>query len=210
MATRQDQRARLSLKGGFNGYNPHSTASNESPVAGPGAPLRSTNGIIFPFTPNISIAHTVDYTMYDVVHANYQQNSYIRTRNPSIQLTGVFASQTEEEAKYTIGAMHFLRVVSKMNWGAGDRYAGAPPPVLNFSAYGAYNFNKVPVVVSGFNFIYKDGVDYVEVNSNGGTIQLPVLTTVSIDLLPHYSPAMQRKFSLGEFASGAGYKKGFI
>lgn len=200
MATKADQRARLSLKG--TGWT--------VPLNGPGAALRQTNGILFPYTPNISVAHQVEYSQYDLVHTNYQQNAYSKTRNPTIQVTGVFASQTPQEAQYTVGVMHFLRVASKMNFGANDPDAGTPPPVLTFSAYGAYNFHKVPVLLGSFNFIYEDGVDYVEVNTAGQTVQIPVMLTIAMDLLPQYSPAAQMGFNVNELASGAGYLKGFI
>lgn len=218
MVTRADQRARLSLKSysrevsipGLSRAITSQTPAYYLPLTGPGAALQRTSGILFPFTPNISVSHQVEYSQYDLVHTNYQQNAYGKTRNPMIQVTGVFASQTPEEAAYTVGCMHFLRVVSKMNFGFNDPDAGTPPPVLEFSAYGAYNFKKVPVLVGSFNFIYEDGVDYVEVETSGETVQIPTLMTIAIDLLPQYSPAKQLDFNLEEFARGEGYKKGFI
>lgn len=200
MVAKADLRARLMLKG--SGWT--------VPLTGPGAALRQTNGILFPYTPNISVSHQVEYSQYDLVHTNYQQNAYSKTRNPTIQVTGTFASQTPQEAQYTVGVMHFLRVASKMNFGASDPDAGTPPPVLVFSAYGAYNFNRVPVLLGSFNFIYEDGVDYVEVSTAGQTVQIPTVMTIAMDLLPQYNPTVQTNFNLNEFASGAGYLKGFI
>ena len=203
MVTKSDQRAKLTLKGLRGGYT--------LPLQGPGAALKRTNGILFPFTPNISVAHAVEYSAYELVHTNYQQNSYGKTRNPQIQITGQFISQTPEEALYTIGVMHFLRVVTKMNFGNSDEDAGTPPPVLNFSAYGAYNFKEVPVLVGSFNFFYEDGVDYVEAVAAGNQkVQIPTLMTMAIDLLPQYSPAKQNEFNLTNFANGGGYTGGFI
>jgi hypothetical protein len=34
--------------------------------------------------------------------------------------------------------------------------------------------------------------------------------TVAIDLLPQYSPAKQRQFSVGAFSNGSLYRDGFI
>jgi hypothetical protein len=213
MANRSDLRARLSprssLRGtarNFGGPAPNYTV----PFEGPGAPLRTTNGIIFPFTPNIAVAHQVEYSQYDLVHTNYQQNAYGRTRNPNIQITGIFASQTPAEAAYTIGVMHFLRVMTKMNFGVGDADAGTPPPVCEFSAYGTYNFQRVPVLIGDFAFNYEDGVDYVEVEVNGEAVQIPSIMNISIGLMPQYSAVTQNSFNLGEFAAGAGYKRGFL
>jgi hypothetical protein len=97
-----------------------------------------------------------------------------------------------------------------MNFGLNDDQAGTPPPVLEFSAYGAYNFSSVPVLVGGFNFVYEDGVDYVEVNTADQAIQVPVMMVISIDLLPQYSPAKQNAFNLNDFARGGLYTRGFI
>ena len=210
MAPRRDLRARLSPRSSIRGASNTVSSNSDLPFEGPGSALRTTNGIIFPFTPNISVAHQVEYSQYDLVHTNYQQNAYSKTRSPTIQITGQFASQTPEEAAYTVGAMHFLRVMSKMHFGAGDPDAGTPPPVCEFSAYGAYNFHRVPVLLGDFTFNYEDGVDYVEVITGGATVQIPAMMTITVSLLPQYSPASQNQFNLGEFARGTGYTKGFI
>jgi hypothetical protein len=222
MATKSDLRARLTPRsvvysgrgsGGSAGGPTFGTGRGGSsrnsyslPFNGPGSALQRTNGILFPFTPNISVAHQVEYSQYDLVHTNYQQNSYSRTRNPQIQVTGVFASQTPSEAAYTVGVMHFLRVMSKMNFGVRDNDAGTPPPVLEFSAYGTFNFHRIPVVLGSFQFVYEDGVDYVEVETSGEVVQIPTVMTISMDLLPQYSAAIQNGFNLNELASGSGYK----
>lgn len=197
--TASDSRVRLSAKSAYtDGF------------AGPGSILAPTNGIIFPYTPNISVAHQVEYSQYNLVHTNYQPNAYSNTRNPAIQVTGVFASQTPEEARYTIGVMHFLRVASKMNFGQSSN-PGTPPPVLELSGYGKFNFNRVPVLIGGFNFVYEDGVDYVTVgDETRSTLQIPVIMTIAIDLLPQYSPGVQSQFSIESFADGKLYSAGFI
>ena len=120
---KKDLRTKLTLKPGSlrgNGVD----QGLDAPLKGPAKPLRVHEGIMFPFTPVINVNHTVDYTTYDLVHTNYQQNAYSRTRNPSIQVTGQFASQTPDEARYTLGVIHFLRVVTKMHFGSADKYKG--------------------------------------------------------------------------------------
>jgi hypothetical protein len=126
----------------------------------------------------------------------------------------MFAQQTIDEAEYLVAAMHFLRVTSKMNWGQErfDADTGTPPPVLEFSAYGQYNFHRVPVLLGSFNFIYEDGVDYVEVDAPNaqGPVQVPSMMTIAMDLIPQYSPARQNQFTLDNFANGGGYRGGFL
>jgi hypothetical protein len=73
------------------------------------------------------------------------------------------------------------------------------------------NFNRVPVLVTNYVFTYPDDQDYIEFEVDGaGTTQLPVQMTVAIDLLPQYSPAKQRQFSVGAFSNGSLYRDGFI
>lgn len=190
-----DARVRLSAKSAYtDGFQ------------GPGAPLRATNGIIFPYTPNISVSHQVEYSTYELVHTNYQQHAYSKTRNPAIQIQAVFPSQTPEEAVYTVGVLHFLRVASKMNFGQSNN-PGTPPPVLEFSGYGTYNFNRVPVLIGNFTLSYEDGVDYISFDNN---LQIPTIMSIAIDLLPQYSPARQNEFSIESFANGSLYAAGYI
>lgn len=207
-----DNRARLLTKPGYTepyggGGSGRSRPDGFVNTGSPGEPLRRTSGIVFPYTPNISVSHQVEYSTYEVVHTNFQQLAYNKTRNPQIQVTANFINQTPDETAYSIGVIHFLRVVTKMNWGANDRDRGTPPPVLEFSAYGLTNFDNVPVVVQSFNMIYDDNVDYVE-GPDGQN--LPVFMTIAIDLLPTYSPAKQNQFNLHSFANGSLYSRGFI
>jgi hypothetical protein len=193
-----DFRPSLLLKG--SGYN--------LPLSGPASVLSADRGIIFPLTPNITIGNSAAYSVYDITHTNYQQTSYIKTANPTINVSAPFASQTIDEAKYLYGVIHFLRVASKMNWGRNDPDAGTPPPVLSFSGYGDYT--NVPVVIAQFNLTYDSESDYVNFTSNGKVIHIPVVMTLAIDLMTHYSAARQNTFNLADFASGSIYKSGFI
>lgn len=201
-----DKRASLKLRG--RGY--------ALPFGGPARILGNNDfggGIVFPYTPVIAQQNSVEYSQYDLTHTNYQISSFNKHKLGNIQVTAVFANQTQEEARYTFGVMHFLRVVTKMHFGVEDDNAGTPPPVLSFSAYGQGNFNQVPVLVAGFTLNYPDDVDFVEVldtgtNWNGSLI--PAVATISIDLIPHYSAARQRQFSLSEFADGKLYGTGYL
>jgi len=194
-----DLRARLTAKG-----------KNNPGLNGPGAVLSVTNGIVFPFTPNIATQTQVEYTQYDLVHTNYQPYAYSKTRAPSLQITGAFANQIKEDFEYTVGVLHFLKCNTKMFFGDDSEYAGAPPPLLNFSAHGANNFKNVPVLIGGFTVSYPDDVDYVEGEIGDETVKLPAIMSIAIDLLPHYSAAKQQEFSLAEFSTGKLYKNGFI
>jgi len=208
-----DNRARLRLKG--EGY--------DIPFFGPSSVLRSKKGIVFPYTPVINSSMTTEYSQYDLVHSNYPTQSFVKHRPGNINLTAQFVNQTVDDAKYTAGVLHFLSVVMKMHFGTQDTNAGTPPPLLEFSAYGLTNFNRVPVFVGNFSTTYPDDVDYVsfDVTTSGrsdqvGTapgsysINLPAIMSITIELLPHYPSNTQNQFDLSGFASGGLYSLGFI
>lgn len=200
-----ENRARLTVKG--TGY--------DLPFNGPASILKLKRGIIFPYTPAITQSYTTEYTSYDLVHTNYGIQSFVRHRPGNISISANFIHQTREEALYTIGVLHFLKVVSKMHFGQDDEDRGTPPPLLEFSAYGITNFEKVPVFVTAFSMSYPEDVDYVKVNlnigSNSNTIELPVTTTITVELLPHYPASIQESdFNMNNFSRGDLYTKGFI
>ena len=190
-----DHRARLRVKG-----------NTGTLFGGPAAVLARTRGILFPYSPNITVQSQVEYSQYDTQHTNYQQNAYSRTRTPNIQITADFVNQTTEEGLYTIGVLHFLRTATKMHFGRNDGKKGTPPPVLSFSAYGNFNFNFVPVLIGSFTQSYPNDVDYIQV---GGS-SIPAIMTIAIDLIPQYSARKQLEFSLDKFASGELYNRGYI
>lgn len=204
-----ETRAQLTVKG----------MSYTLPFDGPAAMLRNRRGIVFPYTPVISSSMTTEYTQYDIVHSNFPQQSFTRHKPGNINITAQFINQTLDDAKYTSGVMHFLSVVMKMHFGDNDANAGTPPPLLEFSAYGMTNFNKVPVFVTSVSTTFPDDVDYVKFNvyttdSQNSTsphiINLPAIMNFNIELTPHFTAYNQKKFNLKSFASGSLYSLGYI
>jgi len=193
-----DTRAKLLCKSGY------SEALN-----GPGAILGTKGGIVFPYTPVITTQTQVAYNKYDLTHTNYQPMAFSHSQAPMLQVTANFIQQSTEDVDYLLGALHFFRVVTKMNFGQEDPQRGTPPPVLEFSAYGPVNFSRVPVLVQGVSTTYPDDIDYVMDSS--GDNRVPAMMTIAIDLGVHYSPSKTRnQFSLNGFASGELYSRGFI
>ena len=195
-----ENRARLTLK----------PSAPQFYFDGPAADLRQHNGILFPYQPDITYQQSVAYSPYDMVHTNYTFNAYRNTPSPSIQLNAQFASVTEEEGSYTLAVIHFLRSVTKMFSGLGQTFptAGTPPPVLEFSAFGTQQFNKIPVVITSFSVNFDSNVD---LKMFKGGQQLPVLQNVFVDLSVQQNPDRQKlKFTTNSFISGSAYKDGFI
>lgn len=127
------------------------------------APLRSTNGMVFPYQPTITYNQDVNYTTIDMVHTNQEFYAYTRTNALKLTVSGQFTVQNQTEGVYSMACIHFLRTVTKMWFGKGAR-VGTPPPVLLFDAYGTYMFNQLPVIVTGFSVGLPNDVDYVAVD----------------------------------------------
>ena len=134
-------------------------------------PLHATKGMIWPYTPNVTFGGMANYNSFDFVHSNYQYWNFRNSAPLDIQTTGLFTAQTNEEARYMLAVLRFLRSVTMMEFGipAAQRgVAGTPPPVLRFNYLGNHMFKNVPVIVRDFSFTLEDSVDYVEVQLPDG------------------------------------------
>lgn len=129
-------------------------------------PLKESGGLIFPYTPTISINSTANYTESPVTHQNYQFVSYANSRVSEISVSGDFYVEDAVQARYWLSCVHFLRSVTKMFAGP-DQRAGNPPILLYFNAYGDFVFRDVPVVVKSFSMTLPKEVDYIRTNING-------------------------------------------
>lgn len=151
-----DWRARLSM--------PRGSFFDTSPIL---QPLTAAGGLIFPYTPTITISHAATYGEVSVTHQNYQYMAYQSSRANTIQIQGEFNVEDSVQAKYWIATVHFLRSVTKMFTGEGA-FAGNPPPILNFSAYGDHVFRNVPVVVTSFSMTLPKDVQYISTTVAAG------------------------------------------
>ena len=124
------------------------------------APLKTTNGVIFPYTPTVTTAYKANYTDYALTHSNYKayfyQNSYV----DAITINATFTAQSTADAAYVLAVIHFFRSVTKMFYGQ-DAQRGSPPPLVFFSGMGDYQFNNHPCLVSQFNYVLPADVDYI-------------------------------------------------
>lgn len=123
-------------------------------------PLRATDGIVFPYTPSIQTMYSAEYNPYHPTHSNYQHYFYKGSRVTEVLVTGAFTAQDTQEANYMLAVIHFLKSASKMFYGQ-DKERGSPPPLLFFSGLGDYQFNEAPCVITQFNYILPDDVDYI-------------------------------------------------
>lgn len=166
------------------------------------APLFETGGVIFPYTPSVSVTYRANYETENLLHSNYTTPYYTHSSVEGIRIEGKFTAQTTAEAMYVISMQHFFKTVTKMFY-AGESNTGTPPPVLYLDGYGQMMFDHVPVVVRDFQFNYPNDINYMSVQFNGRMCRVPVELNITLDLLPVYSRSMiSSKFDLVKFSNG--------
>lgn len=150
-AAANDWRVRLSL--------PSWPSFQTSPVL---KPLQDAGGLIFPYTPSITIASSATYTNIDTVHTNYGFRGFQHSDPGAITITAPMNVEDPTQGLYWIAAVHYLRSLTKMFTG-NDPKAGNPPPVIMLNGYGNYVFKNVPCVVTAFQSTLDDKCDYIGV-----------------------------------------------
>ena len=154
-AAANDWRVRLSLA--------NWTSIKGSPVL---KPLKDAGGLIFPYTPTISLKSSANYSKIDTVHSNYTFQAFKNSDPGSIEITAPMNVEDATQGLYWIAAVHYLRSLTKMFTGS-DPKAGNPPPVVFLNGYGNYVFKNVPVVVTNFTCTLPNDCDYIGVNVVG-------------------------------------------
>ena len=135
-------------------------------------PLKSTDGVIFPYTPQVMINYQANYNKTAPTHSNYAQYFYQSSEISDIQITGTFTAQSTKEADYLLAAIHFFKSATKMRYGQ-DQDKGTPPPLVFLDGFGENQFNDHPCVIQQFNYILPQDVDYVRTSGIGNaTINL--------------------------------------
>ena len=138
-------------------------------------PLRSTNGVVFPYTPKIDLSYKANYQTYDLTHSNFRGYYYQNSNVSDITVTGHFTAQNTNQANYLLAVIHFFRSVTKMFYGQ-DAQRGSPPPLVFLNGLGQYQFNNHPCLVTEFTYNLPDDVDYIR----GGVVNNLGLNTQTI------------------------------
>ena len=129
--------------------------------------LQQTNGMVFPFTPSITMTHKANYTVTDPTHNNFSYQGYKNSSVEDITITCDFPVNTYSEGQYWIAATTFLKAATKMFYGQSTPQ-GNPPIVCYLSGYGPYIFNGIPVVIKSYQVELKDNVSYKRISSASG------------------------------------------
>lgn len=144
-------------------------------------PLKGTDGVVFPYTPQITTRYMANYDAYELVHTNYKGYFYKNSAVQEITVNGTFTANSGADAEYLLAVIHFFRSASKMFYGQDSNpVAGTPPPVLYMDGLGVYQFNEHPCLLSAFNYNLPSDVDYIRVggvarNYAGGEVNLSSL-----------------------------------
>jgi hypothetical protein len=154
-ANENDWRVRLSMA--------NWSSFRSSPVL---KPLKEAGGLIFPYTPQITIASGAKYTNASVIHSNYNFNAYTSSDPGNISIIAPFYCEDPGQGLYWIAAVHYLRSLTKMFTG-NDPKAGNPPPIVFLNGYGNYVFKNIPVVVTKMSVQLDATSDYISVDVVG-------------------------------------------
>jgi hypothetical protein len=181
-------------------------------------PLSQTKGLVFPYTPSVTVAHSARYGTSPLTHSNYASYFYEGSEVGSIRIQADFTVQNVDEGQYLMAAIQFMRSTTKMFYGNSD-LAGTPPPMVFLNGYGPAYLPNVPCVVQSFEHTMPADVDYVDIpvatvlnssagsqinqNSSGVLTRLPTNSTMSIVLQPVYSRTnIYDNFTLETYAAG--------
>lgn len=150
--------------------------------------LQLNGGIVFPYLPQINIEYSSNWTENQALHSNYKQY-FFKTSSPGeIGLVAKFSVQNSFDAATLLAIQHLLRALIKMPFGS-DPNAGSPPPICRLLAHGDYMLDGVPVAIKNFKLDYPSDVDYFTLDKDlgYGVTSVPVVTSLSLTLIPVYS-----------------------
>jgi len=158
----KDWRVRISLAPGAK-YLYKGVSKTEAGIL---APLQDTDGVIFPYTPNISVSYAAGYDATDIAHSNYKVYQYKGSSVDNVTITGDFTAQDTTEANYMLAVIHFFRSVTKMFYGQDQNPKnGVPPPLCYLSGFGSYQFDNHPLAITNFTYTTPTDVDYIRAGS---------------------------------------------
>ena len=130
------------------------------------APLQATDGVIFPYTPAITVQYNASYDPTELTHSNYKFFTYRGSAVDSVTIGCDFTAQDTFEANYLLAVIHFFKSVTKMFYGQDQTPSnGTPPPLCYLSGLGAFQFDAHPLAITGFTYTLPTDVDYIKAGS---------------------------------------------
>ena len=153
--------------------------------------LGNFQGIIFPYTPQISYDNRAEYSSAPIIHSNYSQQFYQRSSIGTISIVAKFTVQNDTDAINFLSTIHLLKSILKMRFG-NDPLAGTPPPICRLSGYGKFVLHNVPIALTNYRTELPDTVDYYTLGKNEpdlyfGVASVPVISSLNISAVVMYS-----------------------
>ena len=167
-------------------------------------------GVVFPYTPTVTITHNARYNEQALIHSNYKNYFYEGSDVAAISIAGIFTCQDSSEAEYLMASIQFLRACTKMEFGADNPKAGTPPTLVRLYGYGEHYMPSINCVVTSVAHTMPEDVDYIKYSiADGGYGWMPISSTLTVTLQPVVSRKRQSQqmllddFTKGGFLGGA-------
>lgn len=186
----------------------------KGPASGPSDIIKKNGGILFPYTPQISLENQANYSNQNPLHSNFPLYFYKNSTVGPINVTAKFTVQNEFEGAVLLGVIHLLRSLTKMKWG-NDPDAGSPPPVCRFDAFGDYMLYNIPVSIASWRHELPEGVDYIAVGRPGspglyGHSMVPTISTINLTLNVMYSRREMLRYNVKDWLSKGLDYRGYL
>jgi len=124
-------------------------------------PLQAAGGMIFPYTPQVTLSSSAGYEEQNITHQNYSFINYTNSKQDTITITAPFHVEDAVQAQYWLAAVHYFRSLTKMFTGDLGTVSGNPPAIVLLNGYGDYVFKNIPVVVKNFSVDLPQDVNYI-------------------------------------------------
>ena len=164
-------------------------------------PLWATDGVIFPYTPQIQTQYKAMYTPKVLTHSNYTGAFYQGSSVDPLTITGIFTAQDTAEANYLLAVIHFFRSVTKMFYGQ-DAERGSPPPLVYLTGLGPNQFMEHTGVIGSFDYTLPADVDYIRSKISPDTVDFSTQRPRQSTTTTNMSPSVQRLSTTGLTSGG--------
>jgi len=195
--TDEDWRVRISLP-------PKSDLFYKEGAAWMMGPIQNSkiDGIVFPYTPAITVSHNARYQEQALTHSNYKSYFYEGSDVSSINIQGEFTAQNQREGEYVLSVIYFLRACTRMFFGQ-EAEAGQPPTIVFLDGFGDYYFPHVSCVVTNFTHTMSNDVDYLPLVGSFAGTRVPTMSTLSVTLQPvHSRKRIHEVYGTNKYAQG--------
>lgn len=188
--------------------------------------------VVFQTSTEISETRNVNYKTLDPIHGPGTIYAYQNTSSRSYNLSGIkLISRSSEEATRNLARLNLIRSWTVPTFGkysnssgeastrsssafsaSNQDVLGAPPKVLEFSAYSdttrRNNIYRIPTVITQLSINYPVDVDYIPTTDLADTPEIapnqpfPAIMTIDLNLSETHSPVSYSNFSIADYRNG--------